>query len=200
MPTLKRLFLAILLALLLARAASAQVLTTGQTLGKGTKAVLATENYLYQDGVGLNIAYLMYAQGLSKRLDIYGSLGNTTIFGQNQLWVGAGGNLHLMEVKKVDVCFFNIASLPVQHRELASTVLLNSAIVASRPLSAKFSVYSGLNSLFPIGARDRGLFTPRTKKVSVPTGLCYTGKKWSIFAEFDIGKLKAVGFGIGRTI
>lgn len=64
--------------------APAQVLTTAETLGRGSQAVMLSENHLFVDGVDLNIAYAQYVRGMSKRFDLYVSFGTTNIQGQNQ--------------------------------------------------------------------------------------------------------------------
>ncbi len=178
--------------------AGAQVLTTAETLGKGRQAVMFSENRLFVGGDKLNIAYVQYVRGLTKRFDLYVSLGETRIFGENQAWLGLGGNLNLFRVEKVNVSIFNIFSVPVHRRSEASTVLLNSAIVVSRNITERFALYSGVNSLWPIGAKERGLFTPATKKINVPLGTAVFLGKWGIFAESDLGRLKAVGIGVAR--
>lgn len=197
---LKRFFVcSFLFVVIFARAGECQVLTTGQTLGKNNQVLMMSENRLFVDGVDLNIAYAQYARGLNKRFDFYGSVGETSIFGRNQTWLGAGGNLHLFTAKKMDASFFNVASTPLNRPREASMVLLNSALVVSRPVTQLLTLYTGLNGLFPIGARARGIFTPTTNKMNVPIGLNVSGKKWGLFVEGDIGRLKSVGIGIGRS-
>jgi hypothetical protein len=178
---------------------SAQVLTTAETLSKDKEAVMFSENRLFVGGDELNIVYIQYIRGLTTRFDFYASLGGTQIFGENQAWVGVGGNLRLFRMGKVNVSSFNILSVPVHRRSEASTVLLNSAIVMSRNITERFALYSGVNSLWPIGAKERGLFTPPTKKINVPLGTAISLGKWTVFTEADIGRLKAVGIGISKT-
>jgi hypothetical protein len=196
---LKKLLI-LLLALFIPYLANGQVLTTAETGGKNNQAVMLSENRIFVDGIQLNIAYAEYVRGLTKRFDLYASIGNTTIFGENQAWIGIGGNLHLFRVEKVDVSFFNVGSVPVQRPKNASTVLLNSAIVVSRGLTKSITAYSGVNGLFPIGAKERGFFTPTTKKLNVPVGAAISHKKWLIFIEADIGHLSSAGIGIAHSL
>lgn len=177
-----------------------QVLTTAETVGKSNQAVMVTENHLFTNGADLNIAYAQYVRGMRPYFDFYGSVGETTIFGGNQTFVGVGGNLHLFTAKKIGTSLFTIASIPLNRQRQASTVLLNSAIVVSRPISVKWSLYSGVNGLFPIGARARGIFTPTSDQFNAPIGAAFLGKKWSFFFEGDVGPLKAVGVGVGRSL
>lgn len=178
---------------------NAQILTTGQTTGqKGAQAIMLTENRIYVDGVQLNIAYFQYVLGVSPRLDLYASVGGTRILQQDQLWLGLGENFNVFHRKNVDVSLFNVASLPVNKTAMASTVLLNSAVVVSHSINKMLSLYSGLNVLVPIGVRDRGVFTPSTTYLNVPVGANVNIGKWSLFLEGDIGHLKALGIGIAR--
>lgn len=172
-----------------------QVLTTAETLGKGKHALLFTENRLFVEGVQLNIVYGQYVRGLSHRFDLYASVGASRIFEQNQAYVGVGGNYHFFNFEKVHVSSFNIVSSPLHRHGDSSTVLLNSALVVSRSLG-KFWAYSGINLLVPIGAKERGLFTPATKKTNVPVGASFGWGKSLVFVEGDFGKLKAVGVGV----
>ena len=200
----KTLLLSAVLALALlasAPSAQAQVLTTGQTLGKGNQLAMVSESRLAVDSVTLNIPYVMYARGLSKEFDLYILLGDTSIFGENQVFAGVGGNLHLFKVGKLDISTLNVVSAGLHRRHESSSVLLNDALIASYAFNARFSLYSGVNALVPVGARERGLFTPPTYKVNVPIGAAFTFKqgKWSLFVEQDIGRLKATGIGVSRS-
>lgn len=185
---------------LCAAPAQAQVLTTAETLGTGKQVVLISENHLFVDNVDLNIVYVQYVRGLTSRVDAYLSLGTTRIFGDNQAWVGIGVNANILKWRGYGVSAFGVASIPLHKRDQASTVLLTPALIVSKSLhEGGVAVYSGVNSVIPIGARERGVFTPSTYKVNVPIGLVVPISDWAVFAEADIGRLKAVGLGIGRA-
>ena len=160
--SIRRLAIAIVLCLWAPRALEAQVLTIGDTLGKGKAGVLLSDNVIVPgDGIpNLNIAYVEFAKGLTDRFDLYLSAGETTTDGATQGWLGGGGNLRLVRIQKVTLSFFSIASVAVNRRDEACQVLWNPALVASVPLSKTFTVYTGLNGLIPIGDRERGIFTP----------------------------------------
>jgi hypothetical protein len=192
--------LVILLLVCLPRPAFAQVLTIGETLGKGKTAVLLSDNVIFpgDDIPSLNIAYAMWARGVHERLDVYLSAGETTTEGETQAWIGGGGNLQLLKVGKVGVSLFAVASVPLNRREEACDVLLNPALVASVPIGTKTFVYSGVNSLVPVGQRARGIFTPPQTKVNVPVGATYALGAWGLWGEVDIGPLHAVGVGLTR--
>jgi hypothetical protein len=196
---LKRLALAIVLCLL-PRAIEAQVLTIGETLGKGKSGLLLSDNVLVPgDGIpNLNIAYGEFARGLSDRFDLYLSTGETTTAGATQAWVGGGGNLRLIKIQKVTVSLFGIASVALNRRDEACQVLLNPALVASAPLGPKLTVYTGVNGLIPIGDRARGIFTPPSAKTNVPIGGTYAIGPWGVWVEGDFGNLRAVGLGLTR--
>lgn len=181
-------------------AVHAQVLTIGETLGKGKSAVLVSDNVIFPgDGVpSLNIAYGLWARGLHQRFDLYLSAGETTTEGATQGWIGGGGNLQLVKAGKVAVSLFTVASLPFNRRNEACDVLLNSALVASVPIGSRMFFYSGVNGLIPIGHRARGIFTPPDTKVNVPAGATYALGNWGLWVEMDVGPLHAVGAGVTR--
>lgn len=182
------------------RTVFAQVLTIGETLGKGKSAVLLSDNVIYPgEGIpSLNIAYGMWVRGLHQRFDLYVSAGETTTEGETQGWIGGGGNLQIIKAGKVGVSFFTVASVPFNRRDQACNVLLNPALVASVPIGPKLFVYSGVNSLVPVGHRARGIFTPPDTKVNVPVGATYALGAWGLWGEVDIGPLHAVGIGLTR--
>jgi hypothetical protein len=173
--------------------ATAQALTTAETLGEGAQAVALSENHLFVDGVELNVAYVQYVRGLTSYFDLYGSLGVTGIFGEQQKYVALGGNLHLVKLGGLNFSLFNVCAKPIERCDEASTVLLNSAIVVSYGVNDNLWLYSGANGLFPIGNRDRGLFTPLQNEFNVPVGVGILIGKLNIFAEGDIGHQKALG-------
>ena len=180
--------------------ASAQVLTIGETLGKGKSAVLLSDNVIEPgDGIpSLNIAYGLWAKGVHQRFDLYLSAGETTTEGETQGWLGGGGNLNLLKAGKVAVSLYAVASIPFNRRDEACDVLLNPALVASVPAGSRVFVYSGINALVPIGHRARGIFTPPDTKVNVPVGATYAVGAWGLWGEVDIGPLHAVGIGLTR--
>jgi hypothetical protein len=182
-------------------AADAQVLTIGETLGKGKSAILLSDNVIFPgDGIpSLNIAYGLWAHGLHQRFDLYLSAGETTTEGDTQGWIGGGGNLQLLKAGRVAISLFTIGSVPFNHRDEACDALLNPALVASVPVGPKAFVYSGVNSLVPIGHRARGIFTPPATKLNVPVGATYALGAWGLWAEADIGPLHAVGVGLTRV-
>ena len=198
---MRRLAIAIVLCLGTPRAIQAQVLTIGETLGKGKAGLLLSDNVIVPgDGIpNLNIAYAEFAKGLTDRFDLYLAVGETTTEGTTQGWIGGGGNLRLVRIQKVTLSFFSIASVALNRRDEACQVLWNPALVASVPLSTTFTVYTGLNGLIPIGDRERGIFTPPSAKANVPIGGTYAIGPWGVWAEGDFGNLKAVGFGLTRV-
>lgn len=177
----------------------AQVLATAETLGKGRQAVLLSDNMLYIDDVDLNIGYAQYVRGLADNFDLYCSAGETWILGENQTWVSVGGNWNLWDFRRMHLSLFNIVSSGMHRRHDASTVLLNSAVIVSWKASDAVSIYSGVNGLFPIGGRARGLFTPPQEEINLPLGIAIFQGRFSFFAEADIGHLTAVGTGIGAS-
>ena len=197
----RRRLAAALLLLAAASRADGQVLSTAETLGNGKSGLLFTDNVIVPgDGIAnLNIAYGEFARGLTDRFDLYASAGATTTEGSTQAWVGGGGNLRLARIGKAAVSLFVVASVPLTHRDEACQVLLNPALIVSAPLGAKLSIYSGVNSLVPIGDRARGIFTPPSTKVNMPIGAAYAIGAWGVWGEADFGTLRAFGAGLSRV-
>ena len=187
--------------LLAAAAAEAQVLSTAETLGKGKNGLLLSDNVIVPgDGIAnLNIAYAEFARGLSQRFDLYLSAGQTRTEGSTQGWIGGGGNARIARARKMTLSLFAVASVPINHRDEACRLLLNPALIASAPIGAKLSVYSGVNALVPIGDRARGVFTPPSAKVNVPIGATYAIGPWGLWGEVDFGTLGAAGLGLSRV-
>ncbi len=185
----------------------AQVLTTAETLGKGKSAVLASENRIFVDDARLHIISGQYVRGLTNRFDVYGVAGITRTDDEEgtevitQGWAGGGGNFAVGEWRGFHASIFGVVSIPFNRRHQASDVLVNPAVVVSRTvIKDRLALYSGVNALVPIGHRERGWFTPPDTKVNVPAGGLIMLGKWGIFAEADIGHLKALGFGLARSL
>jgi hypothetical protein len=181
--------------------ADAQVLSTAETLGKGKSGLLFSDNVIVPgDGIAnLNNAFGQFARGLTERFDLYLAAGATMTEGSTQAWIGGGGNLRLVRIGKAAVSLFGIATVPLTHRDEACQVLLNPALIVSAPLGTKVAVYSGVNSLVPIGDRARGIFTPPSTKVNVPIGVTYAIGPWGLWGEADFGNLRAFGVGLTRV-
>jgi len=180
--------------------AQAQVLSIGETLGRGKSGLLLTDNAIVPgEGIpNLNIFYGEFARGLGDRFDLYLSFGETTTDGETQVWTGGGGNLRLARARKVTFSLFTVASVALTRRDQACQVLWNPALIASTPVARQLTVYSGVNSLIPIGDRERGIFTPPSTRVNVPIGATYAIGPWGLWGEVDVGNLQAVGVGITR--
>jgi hypothetical protein len=203
---MKTILLTALILLASCTAAGAQVLTTAETLGAGKQAVLASENRVLVDGARLHMIVGQYVRGLSNHFDLYLAAGVTRTDEDtgtrvlNQAWLGAGGNWNFAQWKGFRASFFGILSIPVTRRGQASKVLANPALVISRTLVRnRLVAYTGVNALVPIGHRDLEWFTPSKTQVNVPVGALVMLGKWGVFAEADIGHLKAAGLGLART-
>jgi hypothetical protein len=197
----------LLLALLLAALRTdGQVLTTADTLGRGVQSAFVSENRLFVDGARLHIVIGQYVRGVSDRVDVYVLVGHTRTDDEagsrvdGQTWIGGGGNWRIARWKGFSASLFGVASLPLDRRSQACTVLVNPALIVSRTVVPdRLALYSGLNALVPVGNRARAWFTPGKTEVNVPAGAMLMLGRWAAFAEADIGHLKALGFGISRT-
>jgi hypothetical protein len=190
-----------------AAVANAQVLTTADTIGRAKQGVLVSENRIFVDGVRLHIAVAQYVRGISDRFDIYLVAGVTRTDDEpatavlNQVWLGAGGNWSVGQWKGFRASLFGLVSTPITRRDQASVILANPAVVVSRAIvKDRLALYTGVNALVPIGHPERGWFTPATAQVNVPAGALIMLGKWGVFGEADVGHLKAVGFGLARTL
>ena len=90
-------------------------------------------------------------------------------------------------------------------RDRAATVLLTTAVVASRPvkLGAVLLVpYGGYEALVPVGNRARGVFTPVETLAAAVAGVAIPLRKtWTAYVEFDPGPvLRSGGMGLVVTI
>ncbi len=196
-----------LAAALVASTAGAQVLTTADTLGQGAQSVFLSENRIFVDGARLHIIVGQYVRGVRKDVDVYLLAGSTRTDDEtgscvlSQSWVGGGGNWKLGQWRGFSASLFGVASVPLNRRDQASDVLANPALVVSRVVVAdRLALYTGVNALVPIGHHSRGWFTPPDTKVNVPAGALFMLGKWALFAEADIGHLKALGAGLSRGL
>ena len=202
---MKPLTAAAVLLVLVSTPVAAQVLTTADTLGKSAQGVLVSENRIFVDGVRLHIVAGQYVRGVTSRFDLYVVASDTRTEDEtattvlNQLSLGAGGNWTVARWKGFSVSLFGVVSVPVTHRDQASDVLANPALVVSRVIvKDRLALYSGVNALVPIGHRSRGWFTPPETKVNIPAGALVMLGRWGIFGEADFGPLTAVGVGLTR--
>lgn len=186
--------------------ASAQVLATAETGGKGNQAVLVSVNGLLPEGLELLNVYGQYIYGVTDRFDAGPIYGNITVLGQTQHYVGLGWNLTLLRRSQmaVDVSLFGTVTVPLNSRNDASTVLATPALVVSRPLTLNgkvVSLYSGLNTNVPVGQRTDKRFTPPGAVWNVPVGISTAvSGNWLFFAEVDAkDRVNAVGIGLVRT-
>jgi hypothetical protein len=186
--------------------ARAQVLTTADTLGKGTQGVLASDSHIFVDEARLHIIAGQYVRGLAGRADLYVVASDTRTEDEagtsvlDQFSMGVGGNWNLARWNGFSVSLFGIVSVPLTRRDQASDVLANPALVVSRTVvKDRLALYGGINALVPIGHRSRGWFTPPDTKVNAPVGALIMLGRWGVFAEVDIGPLTAVGVGLSRT-
>jgi len=197
----------LILAVAVCAPAHAQVLTTADNLGRGNAGVLVSENRIFVDGARLHLVVGQYVRGISDRFDLYLVAGTTRTDDEigasvlTQAWLGAGGNLGLGEWNGFRASLFGVVSAPLNRRDQASVILANPALVVSRTIvKNRLAMYTGVNALVPLGHRERGWFTPPDTKVNVPAGALVMLGKWGVFAEADIGHLKAIGFGLSRGV
>ncbi len=204
---MKTIVLLALAAILVAPAAGAQVLTTADTLGQGAQSLFLSDNRIFVDGARLHIIVGQYVHGVRKDLDLYLLATSTRTDNEagtcvvSQVSAGGGANWKLGQWHGFSISLFGVATLPLTDRDQASDVLANPAVIVSRVIVAdRLALYSGMNALVPIGHRERGWFTPTETQVNVPAGALIMLGKWALFAEADIGHLKAFGAGVAHGL
>ena len=184
--------------------AGAQVLVTGETGGAGGQAVVLAGNLLsVKEFTNLGNFWAQFAYGVSDRVDVFASYGNTEVYDKIQHYVGVGSNISVLRRAQngLDLSFFNTASVALTRRDEACTLFVTLAAVASHPVtlgSVVITPYGGFNSVVPIGQRAQGLFTPLE---TLHTGIAGVAipfhKTWQAYIEYDPGpKLRAAGVGL----
>ena len=184
--------------------ARGQVLVTGETGGAGGQAVVLAGNLLsVKDFANLGNFWAQFGYGVSDRVDVFATYGNTEVFGEIQHYVGGGSNISLLRraQRGLDLSFFNAASVALTRRDEACTLFVTLAFVASRPVtlgSVAITPYGGFNTVVPIGQRDLGVFTPvETLHTGIVGVAIPFHKTWQAFVEYDPGpKLRAAGVGL----
>src|SRR5438093_610106 len=104
-----------------------QVLSTGETGGRGSQSLMISGNAIQPNDFGrLSNFWLQYGRGVSDRVDAFAGYGNITVFGRSQSYLALGSAIGVLRRARagVDVLLYNGASIPVTHRQQASRVLL----------------------------------------------------------------------------
>ena len=182
------------LGLLAPEMAEAQVLLTGENGGKGSQSIMVSANAIVpRDYTVLANAWAQYGYGLANRADLFVSYGNITAFGWTQHYASLGLNLGLVKRRRagVDLSFYNNATFPFNRRDQACTVLLYSAVVASRPVKLgrrSFTLYGGFSRLHPIGHHADKVFTPGEVVYSGIAGVAIPlSSTLTLFLEYNPG-------------
>jgi hypothetical protein len=180
----------------------AQVLITGENGGKGSQAVMVSANAIQPEDFGtLANAWVQYAYGLTDRLDAFASYGAITVFGRSQHYAAIGSNIGLLRRSSagLDVALYNNASIPFNHRQQASDVLLSSALIASRPVKVMgrtLTLYGGVSRQTPIGRAPDPHFTPLSAVHTGIAGVAVSLGKVTLYLEFNPAGIQQSG-GIG---
>ena len=151
--------------------------------------------------------WAQYGYGLTDRVDVFAAYGDITVFGETQQYVGIGSNIGVLRRDRhgLDVSFFSNASAPLTRRDQAATVLVTLAFIASRPVrfgSALLTLYGGFETIVPVGARARGVFTPvETLHAGIVGAAVPLQKTWTAYVEYNPGpNLRSGGAGIAVTL
>lgn len=182
---------------------SAQALATGETGGKGGRAILVSANGITPEGLELYNFYGQYIYGLTDWLDLGPVYGNISALGQAQHYLGFGWNARLLKRNQVffDVSFFGVVTTPLNQRSNSSVILTAPALIISRPVTigeSSISLYSGFNTNIPLGNVQDKLFTPPDLIWNVPIGFSRAvSERWLLFAEVDVhSRIEALGLGL----
>ncbi len=180
------------------------MLLTGETGGKGSQSIMVSANAIVpRNYTVLANAWAQYGYGLANRADLFASYGNITAFGQTQHYASVGLNLGLVKRQRagVDLSFYNNASIPFNRRHQSCTVLLNSAVIASRPVKwgrRSVTPYGGFNRLHPLEHRADKVFTPGKVVHSLIVGVAVPlSSAVTLFLEYNPGHLQhSAGAGV----
>ena len=185
--------------LFIVNALPAQVLITGENGGKGSQAVMVSANAIQPTGFGtLSNFWVQYGYGVSDRVDAFVVYGNITVFGRSQSYAAVSSNVGLLRRSRtgVDVALYNIANLPINHREQACTLLLGSALIASRPVKVGGHTvipYGGVSRLTPMGRVLDPIFTPPSAVYNGIVGVAVPLGKVTFFFEYNSGGIQRSG-------
>lgn len=184
---------------ILAMQAHCQTMVTAETLGKGKTALFGATNALYVKGfttLGLSMGQVWY--GTTNRIDVFGGVSDTAVFGQHQVAGMAGGNINLLKSKTVSVSTFHTISVPVNRRADGS-LLWFASLVASRNIG-KVVGYTGYSANIPLGESADKLFTPASAVHNIPLGVAIPKGKYLVFVEYNNGRqVQTFGIGISFT-
>ncbi len=185
------------LIIILAMQAHCQTMVTGETLGKGKVALFGATNALHVKDfttLGLSMGQVWY--GVTNRIDMFGGISDTAVYGQHQLAAMAGGSINLLKTKQVSVATFHALSVPVNRREDGSPQWFAS-LVASRNIG-KVVGYTGYSTNIPLGHSEGKLFTSANVVHNIPIGIAIPRGKWMWFVEYNFGKTTQT-FGLGLS-
>lgn len=178
----------------------AQLLAFGQTSGRGSHSAMLAGSWQQDGGFGRVSPSVTYVKGVTDRADLYLSAGETADGHARQSWGGIGGNVHVRRVNGFDTSLYTTASFALTSRSRACTLLLNPAVIASRTLTDRLTLYGGVSALLPIGHRNDGVFTPTDDQLSVPFGLGISTGSWTVYGEIAFGRTRGIGVGIERSL
>lgn len=173
-----------------------QVLITGENGGSGGQTVMLSANAIQPKDFGtLTNVWLQYGYGVTDHIDGFLSYGNITVFGRSQSYAAIGANIGVLRRSRagLDVAFYNNASLPINHREQASPVLLSSALIASRPVKLGgwgITPYGGVSPLTPIGGTREPFFTPPSSVYNGIVGVSVTVGRVAFYLEYNPGDIQ----------
>lgn len=188
--------------------AHGQVLLTGEPGGSGAQNLAVTANLISPKAfANLGNIWTQYGHGLTDRVDIFAAYGAIRVFGGTQHYIGIGSNIGVLRRSqhRFDVSLFNNVSMPLTRRDEAATLLVTLALIASRPVkigSLPITPYGGFETVAPVGARARGVFTPvETLHAGIVGVAIPLQKTWTVYVEYNPGpNLRSAGAGIAVTI
>lgn len=177
--------------------AHCQTMVTGETIGKGKTALFGATNALRVKDfttLGLSMGQVWY--GATNRIDVFGGISDTAVYGQHQFAAMTGTNLNLLKSKAVAVSTFHALLVPM-NRRAEGNPLWFAAIVASRNIG-KVVGYTGYSANVPLGNSANKLFTPPDAVHNVPIGIAIPQGKRMWFVEYNFGKTTQT-FGLGLS-
>lgn len=176
-----------------------QALMTGETGEKGARSIVISANAIAVEGFGiLTNNWVQYGLGWSNCVDACFGYGNIAVFGRSQSYAAFTSNIGLLRRSRagLDVTLYNNVSIPINRRQETSSILLGSALIASRPVTVgrrSLTLYGGAIRQTPIEVAEP-VFPPISAVYNRVAGVSIAlGKPTAILFEFSPGTVQRSG-------
>ena len=177
---------------------SAQLLMTGETIGRNKAMVFFSPSLVWavnSPKSTFSFGQVMY--GLNNRVDIAFGVSLSTVLGQRQFGVIAGTNVNMLKTKVLSLSTWQNFGTGLHHRKESCDIWWYPSLVISRNFK-NITVYGGYAVTIPIGNIKDKLFTSNDVIHDIPMGISWTKGKSSLFSEYNYGpKYSVIAIGYG---